>query len=124
MRVSYLLIVLGATLATSGGAAAQGLCDIQGGRYFPAQNDSVSYGLTIQSGGSCFRNFGSPTMTFTGTSVVTQPANGTVRVISPTRIQFSARAGFRGTDRFVVRVCAQGQSGRGCSTLTHVVTVR
>ncbi|MCA0318700.1 MAG: hypothetical protein LCH88_11600 [Proteobacteria bacterium] len=119
-----MLIGLAALVGAAEQASAQvAPCTIRGNRYFPAQNDSVTHDMIVPRTGSCIRNFQTRQMTFTGTQLVSPPSAGTVQVTGPSNLRYTARAGTR-SDRFVVRVCARGQSGSGCSTITHVVTVQ
>jgi hypothetical protein len=125
MRIAASILVGGLALVSFAEQASGQVatCTVRGSRYFPSQNDSVTHDLIVPRSGGCFRNFQTRQMTFTGTTLVSPPSAGSVQIMGVSRLRYVARAGTR-SDRFVVRVCARGQSGSGCSTITHVVTVQ
>ena len=99
-------------------------CVLRTGRFDPAQNDSVTWSGTV-TGGTCtisFRSLGS--MVFTGTTIVSRPSGGSVSMGGNTTANYQARAGFKGNDSVAFRVCGDGRTGEGCSTVTVQLQVQ
>lgn len=115
-------VAFGASLLACEAASAS--CVIRSTRFEPAQNDSVTWGAGV-TGGTCritFRSISS--LVFTGTSIVGRPSNGTIAMSGNTAAEYRARAGFKGSDSVAFRVCGEGRSGKGCSTITVQLDVQ
>ncbi|MCB1542003.1 MAG: hypothetical protein KDJ25_14535 [Rhodoblastus sp.] len=115
--------VSAATILLVSAQSASASCVVRGTRYDPAQNDSVTWYATV-TGGTCritFRSLGS--LVFTGTSVASRPSGGSVAMSGNTTANYRARGGFKGADSVAFKVCGQGRSGSGCSTITVQLTV-
>jgi hypothetical protein len=105
-------------------SAAMADCRTIAFRFSPPQNDSVSTTGVVTKGSSCTHRFGSfSTLEMTSGAIVTRPGNGTLSEIGALQFRYTPKAGFRGTDRYAVRICGRGASGSGCSTLTYNITV-
>ena len=117
----FSLALLTAVCGFASGANAA--CTVQGGSFFPYQNDSVSYSATVTGNGVCTRTFTSYKLTFTGVSVVARPSHGSLTPSGVAGFVYRAKPGFKGSDQFVVRACGNHQQGSGCSTLTYNVSV-
>jgi hypothetical protein len=108
-------------LCTTSPASAR--CDVSPFVFRPPHNDSVSTTAFITKGGRCVHTFRSFSMLqLTSASIASRPANGMLED-GPLRFRYTPKPGFKGTDRYSVRVCATGTSGSGCSTITYNVTV-
>jgi len=103
--------------------AASARCIVRGSRYNPPENDAVTWAAAV-TGGTCritFRSLGS--LVFTGTSIASRPSGGTIAMAGNTTANYRARAGFKGVDSVAFKVCGQGRSGSGCSTITVQLSV-
>ncbi|MFO1167791.1 MAG: Ig-like domain-containing protein [Rhodoblastus sp.] len=104
--------------------SASASCVMRGGRFDPAQNDSVTWSAAV-TGGTCPINFRSiSSLVFTGTTIVGRPSGGSVSMSGNTSANYQARAGFKGTDSVAFRVCGEGRAGKGCSTITVQLQVQ
>ncbi len=113
------LIVLGSAVIE-----AQAECTVRGGRFFVAQNDTVEYSATVTGDGKCERDFSTDRSTFKSTTIAKRPSNGAISTNGVSNFKYAARAGFKGKDSFVVKVCGEGLAGSGCSTLNYEVDVQ
>ena len=105
-------------------SAAMANCRIIGFRFFVAQNDAVSTTGISTGGSGCTHRFRSfSTTQFTSGSIVSRPSNGTLSEIGALAFRYVPKAGYKGTDRYTVRVCGKGDAGSGCSTITYNLTV-
>jgi hypothetical protein len=115
-----MLSLIGTTAISSAATAG---CRTMGFGFFPAQNDSVSTTSVMDAKG-CIHRFGSAsTLAMTSHTVVARPSNGTLAAIGALQFRYLPRAGFKGADRYTIRICGKGYDGAGCSTITYNVTV-
>lgn len=60
--------------------------------------------------------------TFEGTAsnskVVTAPKNGTARMINATTVEYKPKAGYKGSDSFVIQATGSGMTSSGTSNIT------
>ena len=59
----------------------------------------------------------------TSGAIVSRPGNGTLSEVGALQFKYTRKAGFKGADRYTLRVCGRGPGGSGCSTLTYNMTV-
>jgi len=91
---------------------------------YPTQNDSVSTNSTLTSASACVHRFRSlNTLQYTSGSIATRPSHGTLTQTGMVEFRYTPKRGFKGADRYSVRVCGRGNSGSGCSTVTYNMTV-
>lgn len=102
---------------------AEESCRAQGGRFFPAQNDAVTVGVTTNAAG-CDRIFrAGGQLMLTSASIVSGPKNGTLSKVGNLSFRYKPKAGYKGADLFVLKVCGSSRGSSGCSTITHEVRV-
>jgi hypothetical protein len=105
-------------------SAAMADCRIIGGSFRLAQNESVSATGVLSRGKSCMLNFRSHSIAqFTSGSIVSRPGNGTLTQVGALLFRYAPRSGFKGVDRYALRVCGNGSGGPGCATITYSMTV-
>ena len=125
MRVRALSVIF-ATLCVSAlmSSAASAVCLVTPITFNPPQNDSVSTSVVITNRSSCiirFRSFSY--LVFDSVSVSSRPGSGTVNQVSAMEFRYRPKAGFKGSDRFSLRVCGKGRTNAGCSTVTYLISV-
>jgi hypothetical protein len=109
------------TAATS---AALADCRIMAFRFFPAQNDSVLTTGVSTKGGACGVYFwAGGSSHYSSGSIAARPGHGTLSEVSALRFRYKPSAGFKGVDRYGLRICGTTPAGSGCSTITFVITV-
>jgi hypothetical protein len=117
------LLALIATTAMATAAMAD--CRIMAFRFYVTQNDSVSTTGVSTGGGACTTRIQSlSTVQYTSGTIVSRPSNGVLSEIGPYRFRYKPKVGFKGVDRYTIRICGKGLSGSGCSTITHTITVQ
>jgi hypothetical protein len=116
------LLVLLATAAMTSAAAAD--C-----RWIPltfrfSRNDSVATNGTSTKGSACSVGFRAGGNThFTSGSIAARPGHGTLAQTGALQFVYRPAAGFKGVDRYSLRVCGTDRAGSGCATLTYNITV-
>jgi hypothetical protein len=93
--------------------------------YVPDQNDSATISETSIGGSACHHNYTqSGSLRLTGSSIVAQPSHG--KLVQTGRLDFDYQPapGYKGSDRYVIKVCGTSDHRSGCSTLTYPVTVQ
>lgn len=120
---SGLLFSLVTALVAFSALPAQATCITRGSGFYPGQNDEVTMIATVTGNGVCGGSYGSGGLVFTGLEVVTNPVNGTIQTNGITRFLYRANPGFKGKDTFVLKVCASGRGGEGCSTITYKLEI-
>jgi hypothetical protein len=117
-----LVALMAMTTITS---AAMADCRVVRFRFFPPQNDSVSATGVSSGGSACTHRFRSlSTLQMTSGAIVARPSSGTLSEVGALQFRYAPKAGFKGTDRYAVRICGKGGSGSGCSTITYNMTVQ
>ena len=117
------LLALIAIAATASTAMAD--CRIIAFRFFPPHNDSVSTTGVSTGGSACTTRLRSiATLQMTSSSIVSRPSNGTLSQTGAMGFRYAPRAGFKGVDRYAIKVCGRGGGGSGCSTLSYNITVQ
>jgi hypothetical protein len=82
--------------------------------------------VTVVAGAVCGHHYvpGTPGLRLTSASVVGQPSHGTLASSGGLKFRYQPTAGFKGADRYVIRVCGTSPKGSGCSTLNYRVTLQ
>jgi len=84
--------------------------------------NSTGY-FTVASGGSCLfpvRMQG----TVSSSQISQRPAHGTLKKLSVSTYQYTAKAGYKGPDTFAVSFTGKGPTGHGTSVITMTATVQ
>jgi hypothetical protein len=80
--------------------------------------------LQVRSGEACtayFRAGGK--MSFKRLFLVSAPQNGSISLREGGHYTFSAKAGYRGRDSFMLRICGTENGTDGCADLQYTVTI-
>jgi hypothetical protein len=116
------LVALAATAAMTTAALAE--CRIMAFTFHLSQQDTVSTtGVSTRGSGCVTRLHSGATSAFKSASVASSPGHGTLSEVGTTRITYRPTRGFKGTDRFGVRICGTDRAGSGCSTINYAITV-
>ena len=117
---------LGALLAlTVLPSAATAECRVMNVTFFLAQNDTPSTTGISTRGSPCMVYFrSSSTSQFNSLSIASGASHGVVSDLGAMRIRYKPNAGFKGVDRYALRICGRALAGAGCSTITYNITVQ
>jgi hypothetical protein len=122
MTVKMGFIALMAIAATSSGAMAD--CRVMGFQFYVAQSDSVSTTGVSTGGSRCRMSIrAGSTSEFTSVTIAAKPAHGSLTELRAYRFNYQPTTGFRGVDRYAIRVCGKNSAGAGCSTITYNITI-
>jgi hypothetical protein len=89
-----------------------------------SQNQSVSATAVSTKGSACAMGFGAGGVSsYSSGAVVSRPSHGQAIQTSMLNFVYKPTAGFKGVDRFSVKVCGNNGGANGCSTITYDVTV-
>ncbi|MCA1952994.1 MAG: hypothetical protein LDL25_07645 [Hyphomicrobiales bacterium] len=103
------------------GAEARAGCSILPGTFSFGRNAETT--ATADAEG-CFHSYTANDVTaFTGATIAIAPRNGTLVPQGGMTFQYTPKPGFRGQDRYGIRVCGVANNRPGCSTITYQVTV-
>jgi len=117
------LLALIATIAMTSAATAD--CRTMGVIFHLAQNQSLSTTGVSTNGSACGTYFRSSSLTqFTSASITARPGNGTLSDLGAMRFRYKPRAGFKGVDRYTLRICGKSVAGPGCANITYNITVQ
>jgi hypothetical protein len=118
-----LLSMIGAIgVLAAGASAAVADCSVIGGRFHPAQHDTLNLSGVMPAGSTCIHKIrANNTFKFASASVVSAPRNGTLAPMESLSFRYQPKAGFRGSDEYAVQVC--GMRRGACSTLMYRMTV-
>ena len=114
------LIIAASSLAVASTAEA---ADCVGSAAPSAWGQNMSGTFEIASGESCtygFRFDG----TATSSKILRKPQRGTARMIDLTTMEYKSKAGFKGSDSFVIQATGRGMTSSGTSNITMNVIVR
>jgi Bacterial Ig domain len=102
-----------------------GTCLVSGGG-FNFTGGPWTRSMTVTAGSECGGTFGAAgRVVFKRLYLVTAPQHGTVTLREGGHYHYAARAGYRGADSFMLRVCGIGGAGREhCADLSYAVTVQ
>jgi hypothetical protein len=105
-------------------SAAMADCRTIGMTFRLSRNDSVSTTGTLTKGSACSIGFrAGGTAHFTSGSIASRPSHGSLTQAGELRFVYKPAAGFKGVDRYSLRVCGTDRAGSGCATLTYDITV-
>jgi hypothetical protein len=100
-------------------------CRIIGGRFSMSQNMSVTSTGVSTKGAGCGMRFASPTAGhFSSIAVTARPSHGALREFGAMSFIYKLVAGFKGVDRYSLRICGTDPGGSGCATVTYEITVQ
>ncbi|WP_460449531.1 hypothetical protein [Alsobacter sp. SYSU BS001988] len=94
-------------------------------RFFPAQNDSVTWRSMIGADSKrCSYTFTSAgKLIFTSSKIATQPSSGVLTQTGAFKLAYARKGAGTGRDKFAVSVCGTGPQGSGCSTVNYDVVL-
>jgi hypothetical protein len=100
-------------------------CQITGG--FERLDDD-NYATMTTGAAGCFRIFPVSKATrgrvvLKSVAIVSKPQYGSLLQPSRSSFDYKPKAGFKGQDKFSLKVCGQHNSRAGCATVSYIVTV-
>jgi hypothetical protein len=94
-------------------------------KFYTTRNEPVTSQVTSIGGGACTHTYTAAANNhLTGSSIVSEPDNGTLTKTGAHSFKYQPAPGFKGSDEYQIEVCGQSQTRSGCSLLTYEVTVR
>ena len=93
-------------------------------RFF-TRGDTATTNETMLSGDTCFhvlRNGPKFGNVFTNISIAQNPSHGTL-TIGGAAFQYRSSQGYRGSDRYAVKICMEKPGGHGCSTVVFDASI-
>ncbi len=116
------LATLAAALVVS--TAAQAECRYIGVRFHFSQNESVSTTGTSTRGSACSTRFWAGGVThYSSGAIASPPGHGTLTQTGMVSLRYKPTAGFKGVDRYSLKVCGSDPAGAGCATITYNITM-
>lgn len=116
-----ILWTIPAIMLLSGPASAA--CTGPAFRFYPAQNDTVPVSKSV-TGGTCVISFSAgSSLRYTSGSVVSAPSHGKLKKSGVSSFNYAAQKNYKGSDQFVLKLCATTVSGNGCSTLRYAMSM-
>jgi hypothetical protein len=73
-------------------------------------------------GAACAHAYWTNALRLTSPTIAQLPAHGRLEV-GALRARYTPARGFKGVDRYAIRICGSGAPGSGCSTITYNITV-
>jgi hypothetical protein len=90
-----------------------------------SQNQSVSGTIVTTKGSACATGFRTNGIsTYSSGAIVLRPSHGQAIQTSMLNFVYRPPAGYKGADRFGVKVCGKDGAGTGCATITYDITVQ
>jgi hypothetical protein len=91
------------------------------------KNETVQASLSVRAGERCILTRRASSRSHFHVSAVTvQARNGTAQIIDSDSLSYTPRSGYKGSDRFVQRICGDGGESlqsTSCSNIEYLVTV-
>ena len=89
------------------------------------RNETVQSSLRAKAGERCvLTRKPDPGSTIGALKIIVQPRNGSVQSLEGYSVAYTPRSGFKGSDRFIQRVCdGSNLEGTDCTNIEYVVTV-
>ena len=104
--------------------SARAECVIAAGvHFFPAQNDSVTYHVEMKKGGWSTQYRAGGQAAFTSASILQGPKEGTLKQTGQLRCHYGPKPGYKGADKYAIKVCGRGLAGAGCTSIHYESTV-
>ena len=117
------LFALVAWAATTSAACAD--CVRIGVGFHFAQNESVSTSGTSTWGSACTHRFSANgTAHYTSGAIGSRPSHGTLTQSGMLSFRYQPAPGFKGADRYSLKICGSDGGGAGCATITYNMTVQ
>ncbi len=120
MRLGTGLAVPLTTMALTATAMAD--CRTIAFRFHPELNESPSTTGVSTGGARCVHAYWTNALRITSLTVAQRPGHGRLEV-GALRARYTPARGFKGIDRYAIRICGTGPGGSGCSTITYDITV-
>lgn len=114
-------LILAASSLTFASTAQAADCVGSGSR--AAWGQAMTATFDVNSGEGCTYGF-SFEGTATSSKILKKPQHGTARMINPTTMEYKSKAGYKGTDSFVIQATGRGMTSSGTSNITLNATVR
>lgn len=122
MRLQTAVIALIVGAATTSVAMAD--CRTIRFNFHVSQNDSISTTGVSNGGSACVHRFRSwSTSQLTSGAIASPPANGSLSSIGTLQFRYKPKSGFKGVDKYALRICGTESAGSGCSTISYSITV-
>ncbi len=116
-------LALIAVTATTSAAMAE--CRYVGVRFHFSQNESVSTSGFSTKGSACSTRFWAGGIThYSSGAIASRPSHGTLTQTGMVSFRYKPTAGFKGVDRYSLKVCGTDGAGSGCATITYNITVQ
>ncbi len=116
------LVVLTAWAATTSVALAE--CSRFGVRFHFSQNESVSTSGTSTKGSACTHRFWvNGTSHYTSGAIASPPGHGKLIQSGMLNFRYQPSSGFKGADRYSLKICGRDGGGSGCATITYNIMV-
>jgi hypothetical protein len=116
-----ILALLALTTITS---AAMAECRYVAVRFHFSQNESTSTSGTSSKGSACVTRFWAGGVThYSSGAIASPPGHGTLTQTGMVSFRYKPTAGFKGLDRYSLKVCGADAAGSGCATITYNLTV-
>ncbi|SEK82301.1 hypothetical protein SAMN04515666_10299 [Bosea lupini] len=121
LRACLASMIAIAALMISANAFAE--CRVTGPKWYLHTNDRVTLKAEMDSQG-CGHSYGvAGTWRMDKLVVMKPPSNGQLRQIGEVTFYYIPKAGFRGTDNYVLYICGKDTWGSGCARLNYEATV-
>ncbi|WP_332694426.1 hypothetical protein [Bosea sp. (in: a-proteobacteria)] len=106
------------------GSPALAECRVTGPKWYLHTNDKVTLKAEMDAQG-CGHSFGvAGTWKMEKLVALKPPASGSLRQIGEVTFYYIPRAGFVGSDSYVIYICGKDTWGSGCARLNFEATVR
>jgi hypothetical protein len=119
LRIAGLIVAVSSLAIASTAEAAD--CVGSGAR--AAWGQAMTATFEVNSGEGCTYGFA-----FDGTAssskILRKPQHGTARMINATTMEYKSKAGYKGSDSFVIQATGRGMTSTGTSNITLNATVR
>jgi hypothetical protein len=110
-----------AALTMSTAAFAE--CRVTGPKWYLHTNDRVTLKAEMDSQGCGHTYAVAGTWRMDKLVVMKPPSNGQLRQIGEVTFYYIPKAGFRGTDNYVLYICGKDSWGSGCARLSYEAAV-
>jgi hypothetical protein len=120
LRTGFLALIASTVLTP----AALAECSRYGVRFHLSQNESVATSGTSTKGSACSHRFWvNGTQYYTSGAITSRPSHGTLTQSGMLNFRYQPASGFKGADRYSLKICGKDGGGSGCATITYNITV-